>query len=140
MNNQNVLKGLFLAAIALLFGLQAPNFSIGTLGKPGPGLFPLMVSGLLFFVGIGMVIKSWLLEAKPLDFHWRNVTLITVSLVTFAVITEYVNMLVALVVMVFMSSLASDDFSLSRTLKIATVLALIAIAMRVGLKFQLPLY
>jgi hypothetical protein len=140
MVNQNTGRGLLLATVALLFLVQAPHYTIGSLSKPGPGLFPVIVAGILLVIGIAIVVRSRFSEAVPLDFRVRNIALIAASLVGLALVSEYVNMLAGIAVMVTMASLASDDFSIPRTATITVALCLVAVAMKKGLGVQLPLY
>src|ERR1035437_9163647 len=62
MNNLNFVRGLVLMAIALMFGLGSLNYTIGHFNRAGPGLFPLMVSCLLFLLGLITVACSRLYE------------------------------------------------------------------------------
>lgn len=140
MTNQNTGRGLLLAAVALFFLLQAPGLTIGSLMHPGPGLFPVIVSGLLLTIGAAIVARSFFMEAVPLDFRFRNIALIAASLVAFALLSEYVNMLTGIAAMTTMASFASDDFSIPRTAVIIGALCLVAVAMKKGLGVQLPLY
>jgi hypothetical protein len=140
MVNQNAARGLLLAAVALLFLFQAPRYTIGSLSEPGPGLFPVIVACILLVIGIAIVVRSHFSEAVALDFRFRNIALIVASLVGFALVSDYVNMLVGIAVMVTMASLASDDFSIPRTAAIIVALCLVAVAMQKGLGVQLPLY
>ena len=140
MINQNSARGLLLAAVALFFLLQAPGYTVGSLSRPGPGLFPLLVSGLLLLVSLAIFVRSRFIEVVPLDFRIRNIALVTASLVSFALVSEFVNMLAGIAVMVTMASLASDDFSIPRTATIAVALGLVAVAMKKGLGVQLPLW
>ena len=50
--NRNFVAGLFMIAFALLFGLAALKYQLGTFSRSGPGLFPLMVSSLLGVIGV----------------------------------------------------------------------------------------
>ena len=138
--NQNFARGLCLVGIALFFGIQARGYPFGTFSRAGSGMFPLIVSGFLLVVGCAIVARSWVTPSTPLVIHLRNIGIVTASIVGFAVLSEYVNMLVALVAMVMVASYASDDFSFSRAVKVTLFLAAIAVAMRLGLGFQLPLY
>ncbi len=62
-NNRNFIRGLVLMAIALLFGLVSQqNYSIGQFSRSGPGLFPLMVSSILFLIGLITVVRSRFVE------------------------------------------------------------------------------
>ena len=140
MVNQNTWRGLLLAAVALLFLSQAPYYPIGSLNKPGPGLFPIIIAGILLVIGITIIVRSHFSEAVPLDFRVRNIVLIATSLVGFALVSEYANMLAGIVVMVVTASLASDAFSIPRTATITVVLCLVALTMKKLFGVQLPLY
>ncbi|MGJ4912981.1 tripartite tricarboxylate transporter TctB family protein [Bradyrhizobium sp. HKCCYLRH2060] len=138
--NRDLAKGLSLLAIALFFGLQARGYSLGTLGRAGPGMFPLVVSALLFLVGLAIVVRTRLVSAGKLEFKARNIALVAAGLLSFVLLSEHVNMLVGLVVMVLVTSYAASDFKLSRALALSAVLASVALAMKLGLGLQLPLY
>ena len=58
---------LLLAVVALFFLLQAPNYTIGNLSKPGPGLFPVMVAVTLLVISVAIVVRSYLIEALPFE-------------------------------------------------------------------------
>ena len=64
MKDRNVLKGLFLIAIALAFGLGSLKYPVGKLERAGPGFFPLLVSSILFLLGLSMVIRSRFMETR----------------------------------------------------------------------------
>ena len=140
MINQNVGRGLLLIAVSLFFLVQAPRLTIGSLSRPGPGLFPVMVASGLLFLALVMIVRSRLVEAAPLSFHFRNIALIAGALLSFALLSEFVNMLAGIVVMTAIACSASDDFSIPRTAVIAGALCLMAFAMRKFLGVQLPLY
>jgi hypothetical protein len=140
MINQNIGRGLLLAVVALFFLLQAPSYSIGSLSRPGPGLFPVMVAGTLLVISMAIVVRSFFIEPVAFDFRIRNIALIAASLVSFALVSEYVNMLAGIAVMATIASFANDAFSIRRTATIIVALCLIAFAMKKGLGVLLPLY
>jgi hypothetical protein len=129
-----------LAAVALFFLVQAPGLTLGSLSRPGPGLFPVLVASLLLLLALVMLARARFIEAVPLDFRFRNIALVAASLLAFALVSEYVNMLAGIAVMATMVSLASEDFSIPRAATIAGVLCLVAFAMKKLLGVQLPLY
>src|SRR5262249_13964174 len=129
MVNQGAGRGLLLAAVALFFLVQAPRYPIGSLNRPGPGWFPIIIAAILLVIGIAIVVRSHFSAAIPLDFRFRNIMLIAASLVSFTLVSEYVNMFAGIAVMVTMASFASDDFSIPRTAAIVVGLCLIALAM-----------
>lgn len=140
MNNRNLLKGLLLIAISLAFGLQSLRYPIGQFARAGPGLFPLLVSSLLFLLGVTTVVRSFLTERVRLSFNIKNIALVLASLCGFALISELLNMIAGIVFMVFCATLAGTSYSVARNLKIAGVLIAIALAFQKLLGVQLPLY
>jgi len=140
MNNRNLVKGLFLIAISLVFGLGALRYPMGSFARAGPGLFPLLVSSLLCLVGVAVVVRSLLTERVSITFNVRNIALILASLCGFALISERLNMIAGIVFMVFCASLAGTSYSVVRNLKIAGVLIAIALVFQKLLGVQLPLY
>jgi|SRR5215472_5686577 len=140
MNNRNLVKGLFLVAISLAFGLGSLRYPMGSLARAGPGLFPLLVSSLLFLVGLAVVVRALLSERVPIPFDKKNITLVLASLVGFALLSEYVNMIAGIVFMVFCASFAGTSYSVMRNLKIAGVLIAVAFVFQKFLGLQLPLY
>lgn len=140
MNNRVVVRGLFLMGIALLFGLNSLRYQLGGLGRAGPGLFPLMVSGILFLIGAITVAYSRFSAFEKLDYSVKNISIILLSFVGFALISQFINMIVAIVFLAFFSTLAGTSYSLVRNLKIAIGLVIVAFAFKDLLGLNLPLY
>ena len=140
MNNRNLSRGLFLIAISLAFGLQSLRYPIGDFSRAGPGLFPALVSFLLFLIGLATVIRSRFVERVHLDLNFRNIAIIIASLCGFAVISMVVNMIAGIVFMVFFSTLAGTSYSWWRNVKIAAGLVTMALVLQKLLGLNLPLY
>jgi Tripartite tricarboxylate transporter TctB family len=140
MNDRNLVKGLFLMAIALAFGLVSLRYPMGQFSRAGPGLFPLLVSCLLFLIGLITMVRSRFVERVHLNFKIKNIALILSSLCGFALISEHFNMIMGIVFMVFCASFAGTSYSVMRNLKISVGLIAIAFAFQKLLGFNLPLY
>ena len=140
MNDRTLVRGLFLIAIALVFGLQALTYPIGNFAKAGPGLFPLMVSGLLLLIGAVTALRSRFVEHEPMQLNLRNIALILLSLCGFALVSKFINMIAGIVFLVFCASAAGSSYSLVRNLKVAAGLVLVALAFQRLLGLNLPLY
>ncbi|HET9578728.1 MAG TPA: tripartite tricarboxylate transporter TctB family protein [Usitatibacter sp.] len=140
MNDRNLLKGLLLALIALVFGVGALHYSVGHVERAGPGFFPLMVSSILFVLGAAMVVRSRFTERAAIRFNWKNIAIIMGSLAGFAVLSAYVNMISGIVFLVFASAFAGTSYSVRRNAMVAAVLVGVAFAFQKGLGLQLPLY
>ena len=138
--NRVLVRGLVLMGIALLFGLNSFRYQLGDLSRAGPGLFPLIVSSILFLIGAITVLTTRFMPREKLDYSVRNITIILLSFVGFALISQFINMLVAIVFLAFFSTLAGTSYSLMRNLKIAIGLVIVAFAFRDLLGLNLPLY
>lgn len=140
LNDRNFLRGIVLMAIALLFGGVAMRYSLGQLSRSGPGLFPLMVSGFLFVIGLIITVRARFIEPVLMNYNVKNIALVLLSLVGFAVLSEYVNMIVGIVFLVFCSTFAGTSYSVVRNIKISLGLIAIAFAFKNFLGLSLPLY
>jgi hypothetical protein len=140
LNNRNFVRGLCLMAIALVFGGVSFNYTLGELSRSGPGLFPLMVSSFLFIIGVLTVVRSHFVDPVPLDYSVKNIAIILLSLVGFSVLSQYVNMILGIVFLVFCSTLAGTSYSVVRNIKISIGLVAVAFAFKQFLGLSLPLY
>jgi len=140
MNDRDLVRGLFLAAISLAFGLQALRYPVGRLAQAGPGLFPLIVSGLLLLIAVTTIVRSRFAERVPLDFQPKNIALILGGLCAFALMTHLLDMAAGIVVMVFLTAFAGTSYSVVRNIKISAGLIAVAFAFKQFLGLNLPLY
>lgn len=140
MKNLNLLRGVVVISIALLFGILSFKYRIGDFGRAGPGLFPLMVSCLVFVIGLITIVRSFLAPPVLVDYNVRNISIILLSLCGFALLSEYVNMIAAIVFLVFFSTIAGSTYSVVRNVKISAALLIVAFIFRNLLGLQLPLY
>jgi tripartite tricarboxylate transporter TctB family protein len=141
MNDRNLLRGLFIMAVSLVFGLASLRYPMGEFSRAGPGLFPLMVSCLLFLIGLITVVRSRFVEHVHVALNLKNIAIVAASLGGFALISEHVNMIAGIVFMVFCASIAGTaSYSVVRNLKVAAGLIAVALAFQKLLGFNLPLY
>jgi predicted MFS family arabinose efflux permease len=140
MNDRTLVRGVFLVAISVLFGLVALRYPIGRFEHAGPGLFPLLVSALLLLIGVATIVRSRLVERVPIEFNPRNIAIILASLCGFAFVSEHFKMIAGIVFMVFCASFAASSYSILRNVKISAGLIAVAFAFQKLLGFNLPLY
>lgn len=139
--DRNLARGIFLVAIALLFGVTAAiNYPVGDFARAGPGLFPILVSCLLLLVGIATIVRAHFTPKAPFTFSIRNIGLILGSLCAFALVSEFVNMTVGIIAMVFLATVAGSNYSVLRNVKIAVGLVAVAFVFAKFLGMNLPLY
>jgi hypothetical protein len=141
MNDRNLLRGLFLVAISLVFGLGSLHYPIGEFSRAGPGLFPLMVSSVLLLIGLITVVGSRFVERVHVEFNVKNIAIILASLCGFALISQHLNMIAGIMFMTFCASFAGTaSYSVTRNFKVAAGLIAVALAFQKLLGFNLPLY
>ena len=128
-------------AISLAFGLTAMRYPIGDFARAGPGLFPLMIAGLLMLIALITVVRSRFVDRVPLDFNPKNIFLILGALCVFALVSHFLNMILGIIGMVFIASFAGKSkYSVMRNIYISAGLVCIALAFQKLLGFNLPLY
>ena len=128
-------------AIASLFGLVSLNYKFGTFGSAGPGLFPLVVSGMVFVIGALSVVRAYFVAPVPVDYNLKNIALVLAGLCGFALVSTHINMIVGIVFLVFCVSFAGTvPYSVVRNIKISAGLIVVAFMFRYLLGLQLPLF
>jgi hypothetical protein len=140
MNDRTLVRGLFLIAVSLVFGLGALRYPIGDFRHAGPGLFPLLVSSLLLLIGLITVLRSRLAEPVRLEANVKNIAVVLASLCGFAVLSERLNMTLGIVFLVFCATYAGTSYSVVRNLKISVGLIAIAFGLQKLLGLNLPLF
>lgn len=125
---RDLLSGLIFIAFGLAFGYASLNYSIGTALRMGPGYFPLMLAGVLTFLGIVILVQSFFdgpdgipLERTP----WLGLVLITGGLIFFGLTVRGLGLAPSLLITTFMSALASRKTSLVGALVIAVLLVVL---------------
>jgi len=139
MKDRALARGLYLIAIALVFGLGSLRYRVGEFRQAGPGLFPLLVSGLLLLLGVITVVRSRFVKPERLDFNFKNLALVLAGMVGLVLLSEHLNMMVAIAFMVFCVTFAGTSYSVVRNLKITAGLIAIAWMLHELLGLNLPL-
>ena len=140
MSNRNFVRGLLLMAVALLFGGIALTYPLGQLSRAGPGFVPFAVSSLLFLVGAITLVRSHFVAPVPLNYNVKSMVLVLLGLGGFALISQHINMIVAIVFLVFCTTFAGTSYSVIRNIKISLGLIAVAFGFKHLLGLQLPLY
>lgn len=138
--NRNLVRGLLLALLALGFGVGAFRYSIGDLSDAGPGLFPLMISGLLLAVAIMMIIRSRYEAAVPLRIEMKRISFVLGGLIGFVLASKAVGVLGGIVALVFITALAGRSYSWRQNLQVSIGLIAVAFALQTLLGLNIGLY
>ena len=117
------------------------NYNIGTAFRMGPGYFPMLLGGFLFFLGFLITAKSVLFKSSEEDggkfgkFDWYNFFVILGSVTIFAVLLRPAGLIPATAVMVFLSSFGNRPFRWIRTLLLCVFLSVV-----LGLDLTVPIW
>jgi Tripartite tricarboxylate transporter TctB family len=137
-------SGLMFVAVGVGFAWGATEYSFGNSARPGPGYFPFGLGVLLAILGGMVLFKALTIETHDGDpigaFAWRPLFIILGSVALFGVLLPRVGMLIALPLLVVLSSLASEEFTWKGALINAVVLtALSWVVFIKGLSLTIPL-
>ncbi len=135
----NLVRGLFLTIISLMFGITSMTYSIGKFGKAGPGMFPLLVSGMLLVIGVATIIGAYYKPPVPISYNFKNIAVVLLGLCGFAVISQFLNMIFGIFFLVFCSAFAAKSFTVVRNIKISVCLVAVAFGFKYLLGLNLPL-
>jgi len=131
-------------AIGGAFAFFSTNYELGTPARMGPGYFPMMLGILLAILG---VIISWQSFAKTSEkteiapTGWREILLILASVAVFGFTLPSLGMVVAVTLMILISSVAAYDFVWKETLISVVVLLILSYLVFVkGLELQFPVW
>ena len=157
-------SGMMFVAVGVIFAIGATNYSMGPpcpandpcaaslwarmsqlSAHPGAGYFPLGLSVLLALLGAIVLFKSLTIESEGGDpigkFAWRPLIIIIFAIALFGVMLEPLGMALTVPVLIFISSLAGDEFHWKGVLVNAIVLTVSSWAIFIwGLKLTIPLW
>jgi hypothetical protein len=143
-NQRAFTAGALFLAVAVFYFTMSFNYMQGTPARMGPGFFPKMVAILLGLVGVGVLISSVAPRAhiERLE-RWdlKGLLWITGSVALFGLLLPSFGMVIALAVLVFVSSYASPEFGWRGTLVNAVVLVIFCVGTFVyGINLQFPVW
>ncbi|MBS7701034.1 MULTISPECIES: tripartite tricarboxylate transporter TctB family protein [unclassified Chelatococcus] len=142
-DKKNILTGIFFIGFGAAVAYGATNYAIGSAARMGPGYFPLGLGLALALTGVGVLVSALLrATARSQLEQWpvKSVVLVLASVVLFGLLIERAGLVIALPVLVVVSSFAHSAFSWrSALLSSAVLLALSWIIFILILGLQVPL-
>jgi Tripartite tricarboxylate transporter TctB family len=140
-DNQDLWSGIMLIVIGVTALVIARNYPFGNSLRMGPGYFPIVLGSILVLFGLWFLAKGFR-STEKIEPGWslRALIVIPVSLVLFGVLMNYGGFVPALVVLIFGSALASEEFNLIEVVLLTIGLTLGCIAVFIwGLGLPYPL-
>lgn len=133
---RDTVGGLFFAAIGLAFVLGSNHLPMGEAARMASGYFPRLLGYCLIFIGLVISIRGTFSEKKSHEIIYRfalkKILLIGTALLAFAFLLEPAGLWIALSVLVFISSFASEQRSICEALILTVVVDLLVTAVFVG--------
>jgi hypothetical protein len=121
-------SGLIFIAIAAAFILLAQQYRLGTLDRMGPGLFPILVGGLLAMLGAAVAVRSLVLPGEPVPrFHLRPLAVSLLAIVLFGVALQRLGLIAAVAALVLVGAYAARDTRPLENIALAAVLILFSV-------------
>lgn len=133
--------GLIYIAFGATGIVAAQDYGLGTALRMGPGYFPMLLAGLLTFLGIISVLRGLRVKGDDVTrLNLRGILLIAGPIMLFAFLIRTAGLLIALPVLIYCSAYASAHFNLLRTTLLAAGLtAFCSLVFVKGLGIPLPL-
>ncbi|MCC6869527.1 MAG: tripartite tricarboxylate transporter TctB family protein [Burkholderiales bacterium] len=130
---------LYIAFGAAAIGI-AYNYPVGSAGRMGPGYFPRALGIILIGLGLILALRALRLRGEPLSFPtFKPVAIIIGATVLFGLAAPKLGLIVATILLVIVSSTASDEFRWKEAIIASIALAAFTIMAFVwGLNLQLP--
>ena len=138
-------SGLMFIVVGVVFAIGARNYSLGSSARPGPGYFPLMLSVIMAVLGAVVLFKALTIETEGGDrigdIAWRPLLVIVVAILVFGATITWLGMIIAVPILIAISSLAGDEFHWRDVIINAIVLTIASwLIFIVGLKLTIPIW
>ncbi len=107
---EDLLFGLFLAALAILVFVATRKLQVGSAADMGPGYFPQAIAWGMLGFGVFFIAKSFVVPGdKILPPHWRALVLIPLAVGVFALLVMPAGLALASFLAMVVASLASKE-------------------------------
>ena len=142
-NPRDFWAGVMFFTLGALFAGVGLTYKIGTAARMGPGYFPLVLG--LMLAGFGVAIALFALREKNAGpgvekFHWNVTFWVLFPIVVFGVGLKIMGMIFMGLMVVIVSSIASEQFKLRAVILLAIGLVIFCSIIFVGgLKLPIPL-
>lgn len=141
-------KGLITGMLYMLIGVGALaiglGYATGTSARMGPGYFPVALGAILALLGLSVVISSVSRSATAErtglpTIDWLSLFWITLSIVLFAITLRSLGMVIAITLLVLVSTVANTHRNWRHSVLCAVVMILLSVAIFIwGLGIALP--
>jgi hypothetical protein len=152
-SQKDFFAGLMFLVTGIAFAWGATNYTIGEGARMGPGYFPLVLGCILGLIGLAVVFEALVVETEdgePIgNFAWKPLFFIIAANVIFGIMIgglpkiglPAMGLIVGIFALVFVASLAGDEFKAKEVLILAIALAVLSYcAFILLLNLQFPVW
>jgi hypothetical protein len=152
-SQKDFFAGLMFMVAGIAFAWGATNYTIGEGARMGPGYFPLLLGVILAIIGVAVVFQALVVETEGGDpigsFAWKPLFFIIAANVIFGIMIGGIpkiglppmGLIVGIFALVFVASLAGDEFKAKEVGILAVVLAILSYcAFILLLNLQFPVW
>jgi hypothetical protein len=117
-----------------------PGYQMGSSVRMGPAYFPVVLGGMLAFLGLLVLLDSLVEEGpKVAKFHFRPLLFIAVSSLAFAYLLKPLGLVLASIILVFISAYGGHEFKWKEVAIMSVVLVIFSVLVFVkGLTLPFP--
>jgi hypothetical protein len=139
-NHRDFWAGVLFIVTGILFMILSRQYQLGTAAKMGPGYFPTILGGLMAFLGLMVMLPSFKGPVVKINrIELRMILLVLFAVAVYALTLPKLGFIVALFLLILISSTASHEFNLKTTLISSVVLLVFSWLVFVkGLELQFP--
>jgi hypothetical protein len=128
-SQQDLWAGLMFIGFGLFFVLVASlNYQMGSAVRMGPAYFPVLLGGLLVFLGVLVLFDAMVEEGpKVSKFHFRPLLFIAISSLAFAYLLKPLGLVLASIALIFISAFGGHEFRWKEVAVMSVVLVIFSV-------------
>jgi putative tricarboxylic transport membrane protein len=135
--------GLMFMGVGLFFVVwAATHYQLGTAVRMGPAYFPILLGGLLAFLGLLVLLESFAMAGPPVPkFKFRPLILISLACVVYGYLMKPLGLVGATAAIVIISAYGGHEFKWKEVVILCIVLIVFSVLVFVkGLSLPFPLW
>jgi len=140
--NRDFLSGLMFIVIGLGAIFIARDYPVGSALRMGPGYFPVALGGILFLMGLYVMVQG-LIKKEKVKGNWsvRALIVLPLAVVIFGLLVERTGFVPALLVLTVIAAAAGGEFKWREVLMLAAALTAGSVGLFIyGLGMPYPLF
>lgn len=141
-NAKDFYAGVLFMGFGLVALVIAQSYPLGVASRMGPGYFPRILGILLVGLGALLSLRGFRSGGEAMSrWHWRPLGIVLLSVLVWGLTAQWLGLIVASLALVFVSSVASDEFGWRQALASGAIQAACVVAIFVyGLGVPLPMW